>query len=109
METQFEIVVEALPDNHIPVLRAIREMLGSSLKESKELLTYVKASCPCILIAGVEQTLAENFANRLISVGVEAKVRASSMSRPMLIYPRLDKRCQYHWFFGLQNINGEKI
>ncbi|MEO0985012.1 MAG: ribosomal protein L7/L12 [Cyanobacteria bacterium J06639_14] len=105
MEMQFQVVIEALPNRHIPALKAIREMLGLGLKESKELLAYVKSSCPCILIAGVDKTVAEDFISRLTRAGVDAKIQESSISNPMLVCPKIDPKCQYHWLFGLQSIN----
>ncbi len=105
METRFEIFIQVLPENHIPVLRVMREIAGIGLKEAKELLTYLKANCPCVLMTGVEKNLAETITNRLINVNVVAQVQTSSISNPMLVCPKFDQRYQYHWLFGLQSID----
>lgn len=107
METLFEVIIEALPDDHIPVLRAIRKNLGLGLKEAKELFFYIKSDCPCLLITGIEKTVAENFTSQLISAGADVTVQTSSIRHPMLVFPRLDNRYQEHWLFGLRRIDGQ--
>ncbi|MBE9031091.1 ribosomal protein L7/L12 [filamentous cyanobacterium LEGE 11480] len=105
MAPRFEIVVESFPADHIPVLRAMRSILGSGLKETKELLNYAQTNCPCVLLAGMEQAVAETMANQLISAGVTANIQTSSLRHPMLISPNFDQRYETHWLFGLRQVS----
>ena len=102
MATRYEVVVERFPEKYIPVLRELRQWGGFGLKEAKELCEYLQSSCPCVLLAGVTQEVAEDLSQRLVNAGASASVRASSSQNPMLVYPRLDDRYENHWLFGLR-------
>ena len=102
MTQKYEVVIEAIPEEPIPVLRALRELGGWGLRETKELLEYSRLNCPCVLIAGVNQELATKFTDRLNSSGATVVLKESSINRPMLLYPRLDERYKDHWLFGLK-------
>lgn len=102
MATRYEVVVEQLPENHIPVLREFRRWRGLGLKAAKELYGYVQSNCPCVLIAGVTQDVAENLSRQLADAGATTAVQVSTLETPMTIDPRSDDRYVYHWFSGLQ-------
>lgn len=102
MAKRYEVVIEAIPEESISVLRALRELGGWGLREAKELLEYAKLNCPCVLIAGVNQDLAEKFASRLNSSGATVVLKESLINRPMFLYPKFDERYKEHWLFGLQ-------
>lgn len=108
MAEKYEVILETLPERYIPVLSALRALGGFGLKEAKELLFYAKSNCPCALLAGVNQNMAEDWRDRLNSAGAKAIVRESSLKQPMLVAPKLDQRYQNHWFFGLRRADPTK-
>ncbi|MGB5971395.1 MAG: hypothetical protein WA865_08795 [Spirulinaceae cyanobacterium] len=42
MQKKYEVVIETLPNKHLPLLRIFRELGGWGLKEAKGLLAYTK-------------------------------------------------------------------
>ncbi len=87
MVKRYEIVVEEFPDKHIPVLRVLRQLLGTSLKETKALYDYASKHCPCVFLGGVDLELAEKLMRELLAVGVKASIQESSLPNQMIVYP----------------------
>ena len=104
MKPRFEILIRKLPEDHIPLLRAIRKIARVDLREAKGLLTYLQSNCPCVLLAGVEQHVADNVSRQLTKAGTAVQVQTSVLSHPMLVSPKLDDRYKDHWLFGLQPV-----
>ena len=104
MATRCDIVIQALPDDSVPVLRAIRTILGYGLKDAKEVVEYARSNCPCTLFAGIPEAAATKMAQTLRSADVVIAINPSTITHPMLICPRLDDRYESHWLFGLRQI-----
>lgn len=87
MEKRYEVVIDQFPEKHIPVLRVLRQLLGTGLKETKELYDYSSKNCPCVFLAGVDLELAEKLMRELLEVGANVSIRESSLPNPMIICP----------------------
>ena len=100
MTDKYEVVVEKIPEDYIPVIRTLRAWKGMGLKEAKFLCQYSKENCPCIFLAGADIESAEDLVRKLRDAGVTASVQASALQNPMIVYPSADRRYELHWFFG---------
>jgi ribosomal protein L7/L12 len=84
---RYEVVVDQFPEKYIPVLRVLRNLLGTGLKETKTLYNYSSKHCPCVFLAGVELELAEKLTRELLEVDVKVSIRESSLPNPMIVCP----------------------
>lgn len=77
-----------LPSDVVPLVKSLRLVADLGLLEAKKLSTVYTVSLPCLLVAGVEQDVAEHISHLLQEAGAEATVEESSLSQPMLLYPQ---------------------
>jgi Ribosomal protein L7/L12 C-terminal domain len=107
MAIRYQVIVEQIPENHISMLKALREWGGFGLKPAKELCEYLRSNCPCVLVAGIKQEAVEDLRKRLDRAGVKIGVQKSAIKHPMLVCPQADDRYENHWFFGLRRRSRE--
>ncbi len=69
-KTDFDVVLKAIGDNKIQVIKAVREVTSLGLKEAKELVE----SAPKAIKEGVEKEEAESIKKRLEESGAEIEV-----------------------------------
>ena len=69
-KTDFDVVLKAIGDNKIQVIKAVREVTSLGLKEAKELVE----SAPKAIKEGVDKEEAESIKKRLEESGAEIEV-----------------------------------
>lgn len=98
--TKYQVRVQSLPSEVAPLVKSLRLVAGLRLLDAKKLFDCLSASLPCLLVAGVDQSVAEHISHLLQESGASATVEESSLSSPMLLYPQANQRYQWHWFSG---------
>lgn len=97
---KYQVKVQSLPDKVVPLVKSLRLVADLGLREAKELSDYLSASLPRLLVAGVDQDVAQHISHLLQEAGAAVSVEESSLSEPMLLYPQANQRYQWHWFSG---------
>ena len=69
-KTEFDVVLKAIGDNKIQVIKAVREVTSLGLKEAKELVE----SAPKAVKEGVDKEEAESLKKRLEESGAEIEI-----------------------------------
>jgi ribosomal protein L7/L12 len=98
--TKYQVRVLSLSNQDVPLVKALRLVAHLGLRDAKELSDYLSASLPCVLVVGVEQDVAEHINHLLQEAGASATVEESSLSEPMLLFPRANQCYQWHWLSG---------
>ncbi len=69
-KTEFDVVLKAIGDNKIQVIKAVREVTSLGLKEAKELVE----SAPKAVKEGVDKEEAESIKKKLEESGAEIEI-----------------------------------
>ncbi|NLI56513.1 50S ribosomal protein L7/L12 [bacterium] len=70
-KTTFDVVLTSVGQAKIQVIKVLREILNISLKEANDLV----ASTPQVIKKGVSQEEAEDFKNKLSTVGATVEIK----------------------------------
>lgn len=105
--TKYQVRVHSLPSEVVPLVKSLRLVADLGLLDAKKLSDCLSVSLPCLLVAGVDQGVAEHISHLLQEAGASATVEESSLSKPMLLYPQANQRYQWHWFSGPTPIKQE--
>src|SRR5213594_2440729 len=70
-KTEFAVVLTAVGDNKVNVIKAVREVTGLGLKEAKDLVD----GAPKPVKEGVSKTDSEAILNKLIDAGAKAEIK----------------------------------
>src|SRR3989337_3027213 len=70
-QTEFTVVLAAIGDNKVNVIKAVRELTGLGLKEAKDLVD----GAPKPVKEGVSKTDAEAVAQKLTEAGGKAEIK----------------------------------
>ena len=70
-QTQFKVTIEAIGENKVPVIKAVREVTNLGLKEAKEL---VESAPGAVVAEDVTKEEAENVKKKIEEAGAEVKV-----------------------------------
>lgn len=70
-QTEFDVILKAIGDKKIQVIKAAREITGLGLKDAKELVE----SAPKAIKEGVSKDEAEEVAGKLKAAGAEVEVK----------------------------------
>lgn len=97
------IIVEKLPDNKLIFLRQLREIADLSLKDAKELMTYIEENIPCPIITGIDEEKCNYTVKNLSDISCVVKVEETTIKHPMLIFPRAKFNYEMN-MFGIKKI-----
>jgi ribosomal protein L7/L12 len=95
--SKYEVVVTAVPDKIVPLVKSLRLLADLGLKDAKELTDYLSANSPCVLVAGIDREVADHVATLLREAGASTAVGESSLSSPMLLCPQANHRYRWNW------------
>ena len=70
-QTEFDVVLTAVGDNKVSVIKAVRVITGLGLKEAKDLVD----GAPKAVKEGVSKTEADAVAKQLIEAGATAEIK----------------------------------
>jgi Ribosomal protein L7/L12 len=100
--SKYQVSVITAPGNIVPLVKSLRLAAGLGLKDAKSLADYLRKSGPqsCVLVAGVEQEVAERIAELFQDVGRKAEVQESAIANPMLLCPEANEKYSWHWLYG---------
>jgi large subunit ribosomal protein L7/L12 len=70
-QTEFTVVLTAIGDNKVNVIKAVREVTGLGLKEAKDLVD----GAPKPVKEGVSKTDSEAILKKLIDAGAKAEIK----------------------------------
>ena len=71
VQTEFEVILKAAGGSKLAVVKLVKELTGTGLKESKELVD----SAPATLKAGVSKDEAEGLKSALEEAGAEVEIK----------------------------------
>lgn len=98
--SKFQIRVILIGSNQAPLVRTICLVSDLGAFDSALVFAYLRDRAFCVLVAGVNDEVAEHIANLLREAGVEVVVEASSLESPTVLRPQVDRRYRWHWFRG---------
>jgi ribosomal protein L7/L12 len=84
---KYQVRVQSVADEVVPLVGSLRLLADLGLGDTKELSDYLSMFPPCLLVAGVNQEVAEHVAQLLEQAGASASVEESSIDDPMLLCP----------------------
>jgi hypothetical protein len=90
----FQVKVEQIGKDEIAMRRALRVFGRLPLATVDRLYAFLTES-PAVVVAGVEQPVAEHVASELRRAGARASVEPSSVPAPMVLEPKA--RTLYEW------------
>lgn len=70
-QTEFNVILSAIGNNKIPVIKSVRSITGLGLKEAKELVE----SAPVILKESISKDDAEILKKTLVAVGASVEIK----------------------------------
>ena len=70
-QTEFDVILTAIGDNKVSVIKAVRVITGLGLKEAKDLVD----AAPKVVKEGVSKADADAVAKQLIEAGATAEVK----------------------------------
>jgi large subunit ribosomal protein L7/L12 len=73
-QTEFEVVIEAIPENKIAVIKLVRELTGKSLAEAKDFVEGVPKG-PKALRSDVPKAEADDIKAKFEAVGCKVALR----------------------------------
>jgi ribosomal protein L7/L12 len=98
--SKFQIRVMSIGSNEATLIRAIRLVTDLGAFDSALAFTYLRDHASCVLVAGINNEVAEQAANLLRETGAEVMVESSSLDVPTVLRPQADRRHRWHWFRG---------
>jgi ribosomal protein L7/L12 len=98
--SKFQIRIMAIGSNEALLIRTIRLVTDLEAFDSAVVFAYLRDRAPCILVAGVNNEIAEHTANLLREAGAEVEVEASILEIPTVLRPQVDRRYRWHWLRG---------
>ncbi len=104
---KYQVRVQSLPGEVVPLVKSLRLVADLGLRDAKELSDCLSASLPCLLVAGIDQDVAEHIRHLLHEAGASTTVEESRLSEPMLLCPQANQRFQWHWLSGPTPIKPE--
>ncbi len=90
----------SIPNQTVPLLKSLRLVGRSELREAKERLDYLSTALPCVLVAGIDREVADHIVGMLEEAGAVARVEESSINSPVLLHPQANQRHKWNWFTG---------
>lgn len=97
---KFQVRVTKIPTNIVALVKSLRLVANLGLKDAKDLADYLRTKLPCVLVAGIEQDVADHVVGILGAAGGAATAEESSLSDPVLLCPAANQRYQWHWLAG---------
>lgn len=70
-KTEFDVILKAVGDKKIQVIKAVREVTSLGLKEAKDLVE----SAPATVLTGVSKEVAENARAKLVEQGATVEIK----------------------------------
>ena len=70
-QTEFDVYLKSFGGQKLQVIKAIKQIIGLGLKESKDLVD----SAPCVICSGVMNVEAETLRTELENVGATVEIR----------------------------------
>jgi large subunit ribosomal protein L7/L12 len=70
-KTEFDVILKAVGDKKIQVIKAVREVTTLGLKEAKDLVE----SAPATVLTGVSKEVAENARAKLVEQGATVEIK----------------------------------
>ena len=101
MASKKQLKITVLPDDHIRMLKIVRAIGNKSLKEAKSIYEYMANNLPCVLIAGIDEPLALDLAQKIHSVGGQCELQDTTIDHPLGLCPDGNKPFEWHGLFGL--------
>ena len=100
--SKYQVTVTTVPDNIVSLVKSLRLVADLGLKDAKDVADFLRStgSDGCVLVAGVEQDVADHVAELFHQAGGNAEVQESSIVVPMLLCPKANKKYAWHWFGG---------
>jgi hypothetical protein len=98
--TKYQVNVASVGPNHVPLVRAIRMIGRSSLKDASAIAKHLRSAGQCTLIVGVDRLVADHAVELLRGVGAVADITESSVVSPMLLQPAVSQINRWHWLLG---------
>lgn len=101
--SKYQVTVKTVPENIVPLVKFLRLVAALGLKDAKDVADFLRSSGSdgCVLVAGVEQEVADHVAALFHEAGGNAKVEQSSIVAPMFLWPKANEKYTWHWFRGL--------
>ena len=99
---KYQITVTTVPDNIVPFVKSLRLVANLRLKDANDLADFMRSnrSESYVLLAGVDQEVADHVAVLIHKAGGNAEVARSSIAAPMLLCPKAKEKYAWHWFRG---------
>lgn len=100
--SKYQVTVTTVPDNIISLVKSLRLVADLGLKDAKDVADFLRSSGSdgCVLVAGVEQEVADHVAALFHEAGGNAEVQESSIVAPMLLCPKANEKYAWHWLRG---------
>lgn len=70
-KTEFDVILKAIGDQKIQVIKAVREITGLGLKEAKEIVD----AAPKAIKEGVSKEDSESMKEKLVKAGAEVEIK----------------------------------
>ena len=101
---KFQVKITAAGTKVVPLIKTLRLVADLGLGEAKHLSDYLRDHAPCVLVAGVDQEVADHAAGLLREAGADVAVEESSVDGPMLLCPEANERYRWSWLSGPKSV-----
>jgi hypothetical protein len=93
--SKYQIRVDSLPTDRTKMISAARLIGHMGLTEASNLVRHLEEFNQSLVVAGVEQDVADHIAGVLREAGASISIECSSINTPMLCAPEVNAK--YTW------------
>lgn len=93
--SRHQIRVDDLPTDRNRMISAARLIGRLGLTEASDLVRHLEECGPSVVVAGIEQDVADHIAGVLREAGATVSIESSSIATPMLCAPAVNAK--YTW------------
>jgi ribosomal protein L7/L12 len=94
---KYQVTVTAVSDQIVSLVKSLRLVGDLGLKDAKDIADYLSANLPCVLVAGIDQEVADHIAGLLRDAGTTARAEESPLTAPLLLCPGANHRYRWSW------------
>jgi len=92
---KYRVIVSALPEQRVELVKSLRAMGNIGLQGAADLIRYIAANLPCVLMDGIDMDVADHYQTMLERAGTTIQVEESDTVLPLLLSPQINERVQW--------------
>ncbi|MFC1558961.1 ribosomal protein L7/L12 [Gemmatimonadota bacterium] len=97
---KYRVIVSVLPEQRVELVKSLRTIGNIGLQGAADLIHYIAANLPCVLMDGIDKDVADYYQTTLERAGTTVQVEESDTILPLLLNPQINERAQWSGLRG---------